>query len=165
MLREKELFSSSRQDRDPEKTQGILVEDSCFDWEIKETDSRSFIIKIEEECVLKYEDGVFSLSFEGAMGAGRKVRKALVPKLYSIRILADTSLMEIYLNEGEYVFTSRYYTESEMDTKLKAKAATSHTHNAIKMKTATSTISFDWVLVSGVWKLQVFVDGTLVRTL
>ena len=53
MLREKELFSSSRQDRDPEKTQGILVEDSCFDWEIKETDSRSFIIKIEEECVLK----------------------------------------------------------------------------------------------------------------
>nr|DAG78942.1 MAG TPA: protein of unknown function DUF3859 [Caudoviricetes sp.] len=24
---------------------------------------------------------------------------------------------------------------------------------------------FPWVLVSGVWKLQVFVDGTLVRTL
>lgn len=114
MLREKELFSGSRQDRDPEKTQGILVEDSCFDWEIKETDSRSFSIKIEEECVLKYEDGVFSLSFEGIMGAGRKVRKALVPKLYSIRILADTSLMEIYLNEGEYVFTSRYYTESDV---------------------------------------------------
>ncbi|MEY8536451.1 collagen-like protein [Blautia pseudococcoides] len=67
--------------------------------------------------------------------------------------------------EKSHTHDNRYYTESEMDTKLKAKAATSHTHNAIKMKTATSTISFDWVLVSGVWKLQVFVDGTLVRTL
>ncbi|WP_287714226.1 collagen-like triple helix repeat-containing protein [Blautia sp.] len=67
--------------------------------------------------------------------------------------------------EKSHTHDNRYYTESEMDTKLKAKAATSHTHNAIKMKTATSTISFDWVLVSGAWKLQVFVDGTLVRTL
>lgn len=67
--------------------------------------------------------------------------------------------------EKSHTHDNRYYTESEMDTKLKAKAATSHTHNAIKMKSATSTISFDWVLVSGAWKLQVFVDGTLVRTL
>ncbi len=51
----------------------------------------------------------FSCLLKGPSGALRKVRKALVPKLYSIRILADTSLMEIYLNEGEYVFTSRYY--------------------------------------------------------
>lgn len=67
--------------------------------------------------------------------------------------------------EKSHTHDNRYYTESKMDTKLKAKAATSHIHNAIKMKTATSTISFDLVLVSGVWKLQVFVDGTLVRTL
>lgn len=62
---------------------------------------------------LRYEKGVFSLGFFGEdaleMGRGRKLRKVLLEQLRECRILLDTSLIEIYLNQGEVVLTSRYY--------------------------------------------------------
>lgn len=58
----------------------------------------------------------------------------------------------------------RYYTENEMNTKLKAKSDTSHTHNAIKTKSGSNSLQFDWVLEGGTWKLKLYVDGTFVKT-
>ena len=54
------------------------------------------------------ENGKFA-----GIGRGRTVRKALLSDLKELRILADTSLVEIYLNRGETVFTTRYYPEGE----------------------------------------------------
>lgn len=44
-------------------------------------------------------------------GAGRKQRKAVIPsgRLKEIRMLVDTTAVEIYLNHGEVVFSTRYY--------------------------------------------------------
>ena len=54
--------------------------------------------------------GVYSES----AGAGRKVRNAFVPsgKLTDIRVIVDTTAVEIYLNRGEVVFSTRYYPEN-----------------------------------------------------
>lgn len=59
----------------------------------------------------------------------------------------------------------RYYTESEMNTKLKTKADTSHTHNAIKTKSGSNSIQLDWVLEGGTWKLKLYIDGSFIKTL
>lgn len=55
----------------------------------------------------------FTLSFhqDEDLGYGRKERAVHLEQCQSIRLLADTSCMEIYLNQGEEVFTTRFYTE------------------------------------------------------
>lgn len=46
-------------------------------------------------------------------GCGRSVRKAQIASVREVRVLGDTSLLEIYVNRGELVFTTRCYPEQE----------------------------------------------------
>lgn len=72
-----------------------------------------FTLKIENGLEVTYRDNLFSLCFtEERLGAGRKCRKLEVSSLHKIRILADTSSLEIYLEEGKYVMSTRFYPES-----------------------------------------------------
>ncbi len=67
--------------------------------------------------------------------------------------------------EKSHTHDDRYYTESEMNTKLKTKADTSHTHNAIKTKSGSNSLQLDWVLEGGTWKLKLYIDGSFIKTL
>lgn len=89
----------------------VVVEDGIFDLEIGKLSGQNLRITISDDLHLGYEDGVFELAFSGPAGCGRGSRKGLVPKLTHIRVLADTTMLEVYLNHGEYVFTTRYYPE------------------------------------------------------
>lgn len=73
---------------------------------------RSFQISMGGQMLFKYENEI--------AGAGRNKRKAKVSELNNIRILADTSAVELYLNDGEIVFSTRYYPDRE-DLQLKVK--------------------------------------------
>ena len=42
-------------------------------------------------------------------GGGRTIRKAIVFRLINIHVYADVSSVEIFINDGEFVFTTRYY--------------------------------------------------------
>lgn len=53
--------------------------------------------------------GIFSLSFTGSAGYGRTIRRAKLNKLENLRIFVDSSAVEVYLNSGELVFSSRFY--------------------------------------------------------
>lgn len=74
--------------------------------------------QMESGLCLHYEAGVFTMEFYGEraeeIGRGRKVRRVLLEKLKDCRILLDTSLVEIYLNHGEVVLTSRYYIQNDI---------------------------------------------------
>lgn len=85
--------------------------------EIAITDS-SFQISMGGQMIFKYEEGIAEIGFSGIAGAGRDRRKAKISELRNIRILADTSAAEIYLNDGETVFSTRYYPDRE-DLQLK----------------------------------------------
>ena len=85
--------------------------------EIAITDS-SFQISMGGQMIFKYEEGIAEIGFSGIAGAGRERRKAKISELRNIRILADTSAAEIYLNDGETVFSTRYYPDRE-DLQLK----------------------------------------------
>lgn len=75
-----------------------------FDFEMSDgRDSVSFL----------YNEGILSLQISGAAAAGRKIRTARCNSLQNVRIFADTSLLEIYVNDGELVFTTRFYFEED----------------------------------------------------
>lgn len=78
----------------------------------------SFKISLGGQMLLKYENGVAEIGFPGLIGAGRTVRKAKLDSFRNIRLLVDTSAAEIYLNDGEIVFSTRYYPDRE-DLQLK----------------------------------------------
>ena len=75
-------------------------------------------VSLGENLFLEYQDGDVILTLSEKAGAGRKVRKAHVPSgvIESIRVLADTTAVEIYVNGGEVVFSSRYYPETQEQT-------------------------------------------------
>jgi beta-fructofuranosidase len=52
---------------------------------------------------------VLRLTISDSAGFGRKERKVIIPDIEFLRILVDSSLLEIYVNDGEYVITSRFY--------------------------------------------------------
>lgn len=58
---------------------------------------------------LEHRDGILTLTMDEEAGAGRRNRNACVEQVKDIRILADTSAVEIYVNQGEVVFSSRFY--------------------------------------------------------
>ena len=73
----------------------------------------SFQISMGGQMLFKYEKGTAEIGFPGVTGAGRKVRKVKIEELRNIRFLVDTSAAEIYLNDGETVFSTRYYPDRE----------------------------------------------------
>ncbi|MDO4538476.1 MAG: glycoside hydrolase family 32 protein [Coriobacteriales bacterium] len=75
---------------------------------------------------LRFADGMATLEFtDDTVGQGRKVRQAEVPELHNIRVLVDTSVLEIFVNNGSRVFGTRYFDESdELTVSHDFKAAT-----------------------------------------
>ena len=69
-----------------------------------------FTLTIERQLVMEYAAGVFWLRFaDPALGGGRESRQLKLERCRKIRILADTSSLEIYLNGGEAVLSTRFY--------------------------------------------------------
>lgn len=71
--------------------------------------AKSYQVQIGKDVEFTWNKETAQLSFHGEEGAGRKIRKAKIKNLNQVRILGDTSALEIYLNEGEMVFSTRYY--------------------------------------------------------
>ena len=62
---------------------------------------------------LRYKNGVFTMQFtDDKVGCGRTRRSVKLPKCVDIRLIADTSSMEIYLNGGQRVMSTRFYPQS-----------------------------------------------------
>lgn len=65
------------------------------------------------ELVLECRGGRFVMEFTDgsrtSASAGRKIRSAEIGDVNSVKILADVSSVEVFINGGEYVFTTRYY--------------------------------------------------------
>ncbi len=78
-------------------------------------------VQLSEDILLTWQEGIFVLQFLNDSGCGRTVRKGKISELRNIRILKDVSMLEIYINEGEYVFTTRYFPKDTLRTMLKLK--------------------------------------------
>lgn len=79
--------------------------------------SRCETVKLElrSGVTLSYEDGLLTLDL-GTCGSGRTIRRAEVEELRNLQVFSDTSSLEIFVNGGEEVFTTRVYGhEGKMD--------------------------------------------------
>lgn len=55
--------------------------------------------------------GVLTLSFANSEGCGRGVRRIRPGKLEAVKVIADASSLEIFINNGRYVMSTRFYPE------------------------------------------------------
>ena len=72
-------------------------------------------IKFGDFLELRFEDdGVAKLEFSDmAISGDRKLRQAPIDEVRNVRILVDTSVLEIFVNDGAYVFGTRFFEESD----------------------------------------------------
>ncbi len=106
----------------------VYAKDSTFKGKLhpEETDKKPVdecreagkTVQLSEDILLSWECGVFTLQFLNDSGYGRTVRKAQIAQLRNIRILKDVSMLEIYMNDGEYVFTTRHFPKETLRTVL-----------------------------------------------
>lgn len=94
-----------------------VVPDTVFDLEIGGMKG-PFELRLNESCVLSFDGKLVSLRFEDELGSGRQCRRAEASDVSNVRVLADTSILEIYVNDGETVFTSRWFPKEEQRTVL-----------------------------------------------
>ena len=78
----------------------------------------SFVIEIADGVRLTYKDQKVAVSLTEECGLGRTIRETTILEIETVRILVDSSILEIYLNDGEMVFTTRYYKKAS-GTKLR----------------------------------------------
>ncbi len=117
----RELEEREREIAAAEKGKGSISEPfliegyQVYDMSVDCISGNRFRAVLAEELVLEYTDGRFEMRFlsreKGSASAGRGLRYVELERLESVRILADVSSVEVFLNNGEYVFTTRYYPE------------------------------------------------------
>ena len=74
----------------------------------------SFEITLCGALTMSWDGNIFELRFTNEnFGGGRTVRKVALGKCSNIRIIADKSSVEIYLDGGKTVLSSRMYPESD----------------------------------------------------
>ena len=64
-------------------------------------------------------NGIVCMKLSENWGRGRGVRNARAGSCREIRLLIDTSMIELYLNGGETVFTARFYPDYKENRKMK----------------------------------------------
>ena len=89
---------------------GEVITEGPFDLEMQ-VQGDEVSVDLGGNLSVNYKDGKAVLSLSEKAGSGRKQRKAVIPsgELKDIRILGDTTAVEVYLNKGEVVFSTRYY--------------------------------------------------------
>ena len=91
------------------KESAVLDTPFCLDAKI----TNEFKITIEKGMEIRYDGSMAVLEFTSeALGAGRDIRRVVTGRCADIRVLCDTSSVEIFIGGGRYVMGSRFYPES-----------------------------------------------------
>ena len=98
---------------------GMLAGDGypVYELEILNIAENHFKVILSNELILDYADGRFRMHFisqdKTSVSAGRSMRYVEVDEVKNLKILTDKSSVEVFVNDGEYVFSTRYYPENQ----------------------------------------------------
>lgn len=89
----------------------FLLEDGSGDLILSfpEQECRPWQIQVGSGLRLSWKAGILRLDLKESWGYGRTFRQLALKQCRTLRLLADTSLLEIYVNGGEQVLTTRFY--------------------------------------------------------
>lgn len=73
-----------------------------------------FLVELRQDTKIQYKDGLLTLN-HGYSGYGRRKRSILLEELKELRIFSDSSSIEVFINDGDYVMTTRVYPEVGAD--------------------------------------------------
>ena len=96
-----------------------IFESNSFELNINFENTNKFLVEFRENCKLSFNNKVFKLEL-GKSGCGRKMRGVEIDSISSLRIFSDNSSLEIFINNGEEVFSTRIYNDN-IDRTLKLK--------------------------------------------
>lgn len=93
----------------------VTLEQNVFEFETKDFEQNWSVTVSDgaEQFSLTYADSILGLNLSEKAGRGRGTRQIQIPDVHSLRMIMDTSMMEIYVNAGEDVLTSRFYFEDD----------------------------------------------------
>lgn len=94
-----------------------VFESNTFELNINFENTNKFELVFREDCKLSFDSKIFKLEL-GKSGYGRDMRAVEINEVNSLRIFSDNSSLEIFLNGGEEVFSTRIYNDS-IDATLK----------------------------------------------
>ena len=102
------------------KTQKPLADADDLSGEVYELliqleESKDFYLKLRQDTELIFEEKVLTLK-HGKSGYGRRKRMTQVEEVTQLQIFVDTSSIEIFVNDGEFVLTTRVYPDEGQDT-------------------------------------------------
>ncbi|WP_455193339.1 glycoside hydrolase family 32 protein [Gemmiger sp.] len=82
---------------------------------LQNPDNSSFDLMLGTGLHFAFEqnDSVLRLYFTDETGSGRTERKAKVKEVKNVRLWIDTSSVEIFVNDGAVVFSTRFYPDSD----------------------------------------------------
>lgn len=75
---------------------------------------KDFELLLRQDTSVTYQNGELTLR-HGESGYGRRKRTLPLESLSQLHIFSDTSSLEIFVNDGEAVFTSRVYPDANQD--------------------------------------------------
>ena len=93
-----------------------VLDTRAYELSLSEIRSDRGRLKMGDDLEFTWQAGLCTLQFLNQTGAGRSKRLCRVDKLSSLRLMADHSLLELYLNDGEKVMTTRYYPQQIVHT-------------------------------------------------
>ncbi|WP_305151351.1 glycoside hydrolase family 32 protein [uncultured Dubosiella sp.] len=100
--------------------------------------SAPFSITVDDEATLAYDGSVLRLTMKEG-GYGRDERGIEIDAVKNIRLFKDTSSLEIFVNDGWTVFSSRVYSTGEPNVRIEAQGegtVTMYELDSIEMENA-----------------------------
>lgn len=93
--------------------------DCCFELLIEDI-SNNITITLADNAIIQYENNLFTLKFNNKdLGCGRTSRSVELNHCNKIQLFVDYSSIEIFINDGEEVFSTRFYpTEKNINIKI-----------------------------------------------
>lgn len=100
-------FQKLRKNKKISTDEKIKFSSSVFELLIDIKNSERFSFKMAD-IILSYKNNIFTLEMMES-GDGRDKRAVHIDELKNVHMFVDTSSIEIFINDGEEVFTSRFY--------------------------------------------------------
>ena len=111
MIVQKPLIELEGIKRSSKHVDGEAWEGLPFELDCSDCSSEVSVAVSGAEITWDKSSGVLELHFTNGEGYGRTSRKILVKDLKNLKIIADISSLEIYINDGQYVMSTRFYPE------------------------------------------------------